>query len=71
MYLYHKAGHLDNSQGNFTTWRDALYEQVTQLKYGEIAPGVVEDDWHPSLQKIVETPETYGCTIQKEISNRL
>lgn len=28
---------LDNNEGNFATWRDALYEQVSQLKYGEHA----------------------------------
>ena len=28
---------LDNSQGNFASWREALFEQVSQLKYGEHA----------------------------------
>ena len=28
---------LDKSQGNFASWREALFEQVSQLKYGEHA----------------------------------
>ena len=35
--LHGKMSMLDNSQGNFASWREALFEQVSQLKYGEHA----------------------------------
>ena len=46
--------------------RDLLVKSVSPCC--EVAVGVVKDNGHPSLQTIVETQETYVCTIQKELN---
>ena len=51
---------LDNSQGNFTTWRDALYEQVSQLKYGEHAICLITAAPAPIIARILGVVNANG-----------
>ena len=53
---------LDNSQCNFSTLREALFEQVSQLKYGEHALCLVTSAPAPTFRPCpsVDAVTTYG-----------
>ena len=53
---------LDNSQCNFSTLREALFEQVSQLKYGEHALSLVTSAPAPTFRPCpsVDAVTTYG-----------
>ena len=53
---------LDNSQCNFSTLREALFKQVSQLKYGEHALCLVTSAPAPTFRPCpsVDAVTTYG-----------
>ena len=53
---------LDNSQGNFASWREPLFEQVSQLKYGEHALCLITSVPAPTFRPCpsVNAVTTYG-----------
>ena len=53
---------LDNSQGNFASWREALFEQVSQLKYDEHAMCLITSSPAPIFRPCpsIDDVTTYG-----------